>query len=531
MHSADKIQILKAENKTLETHVSDLTKANDTLIKKQAILEAQLTDLLQQFKQMQRARFGSQSERYVDSINGQQGLFHDEVSDLSLKDDEDLDDDEPDPPPKKKKKKKAIADYNHLPMREEIIPVTNDEKTCACGCTKTVIGHEEKWTLNYIPAIVERVCQKREKVACPRCKDTISTAESPAHILPKSVCSPELLSHIVVSKCIDRQPLYHLSKQFELRHGVELSRQTLAKWVIEASKQMMPLVNLFFDEISAYHLSAIDATSIQVLREEGRKATTSSYMYCVRGGPIEKRVIAYAYNASSHKAFVSELFAGYCGDIHSDAQDIFTNLNNIEGINMSYCNAHARRKFEGIAKQSPSDGLAHHAMRVYKKLYDIERRAKRESLNDFERYALRQEKSKPIMDAFKQWLEQFKELTLPQSPLGKAIAYSLNHWTGLSRFLDNGGCEIDNNATERAIKPLVMARKNFLFSCSVEGADAIAVFFSLIQTAILHGWEPTAYLTALFKGIPLCRTFDDYEKLLPWNCQKTVALLPVKRVA
>ena len=123
MNPASKIQALKAENKALETHVLELTEANktlckenETLHKKQSLLEAQLSDFIQQFKQIQRARFWSQSERYMDSHNGQQWLFHDDVLDLSIHTDVDPDD-EPDPPRKKKKKKKAIADYNHLPMR------------------------------------------------------------------------------------------------------------------------------------------------------------------------------------------------------------------------------------------------------------------------------------------------------------------------------------------------------------------------------------------------------------------------------
>ena len=120
---------------------------------------------------------------------------------------------------------------------------------------------------------------------------------------------------------------------------------------------------------------------------------------------------------------------------------------------------------------------------------------------------------------------------LPQSTLGKAIAYSLTHWEGLTRFLDHGELEIDNNATEREIKVLVMARKNFLFSYSVEGAEALGIYFSVIQSARAHGLEPESYLTAVFKAIPLCKTYEDYASLLPWNYAKTLSETESKIVA
>ena len=126
-------------------------------------------------------------------------------------------------------------------------------------------------------------------------------------------------------------------------------------------------------------------------------------------------------------------------------------------------------------------------------------------------------KAKPILEAHKKWLDTHHDLTPGQSPIRKAIAYSLNHWQGLMAYVDDGRVPIDNNATERDIKPFVMARKNFLFAATPAGADSLAVHFSLIITAKYHGLDPMAYYTSIFKRIPLCKTFDDYEKLLPWN--------------
>ena len=126
-------------------------------------------------------------------------------------------------------------------------------------------------------------------------------------------------------------------------------------------------------------------------------------------------------------------------------------------------------------------------------------------------------KSKPILDAFKQWLEDRQKETLPKTPLGVAIAYSLKYWEGLTVFLFDGRIQIDNNATERQIKPFVMARKNFLFACTQKGADALGVHFGLILTAIHHGLEPKSYYEAILIRLPYCQSISDYEALLPWN--------------
>ncbi len=479
--------------------------------------------LMYHFKQLQRSKFGSKSEQFSELFDGETTLFESKELDPGNPFDSDDDDDDPDPKGSRsvkgytRKNKNKVSSYDHLPTKEEIIPVDEAEKTCFCGCQKNVVDYDIKWILCHTPAQFSRLCQKREKVSCPRCKDTIQTAPIVPHILPKAGVSEELLAHIVISKCIDRQPLYHMEKYWNERFGVHISRQTMARWVIDSSKQLMPLINILKESIVDYHFSTIDATKIQVLKETGRKAKTASYMYCIRGGPRDKRAIIYEYNASKQKVFVETLYSDYRGDIQSDAERIFVNLEQKEGITMSYCNAHARRKFEPVAKASQSKGLAYTAMMYFKKIYKVEAKAKAEALSFEERLVLRQTLSMPIVESFYKWLLQSKELVLPQSPLGKAIAYSLNHWSGLTRFLDNGECEIDNNATEREIKVLVMARKNFLFANSVEGAEALGIYFSLIQSARAHNIEPGSYLETIFKAIPHCNSFDDYEALLPWN--------------
>ena len=156
-------------------------------------------------------------------------------------------------------------------------------------------------------------------------------------------------------------------------------------------------------------------------------------------------------------------------------------------------------------------------MRFYKALYAVEREASDAHMTPEQRLTLRSLKSKPILDAFFTWLKECESKTLPKSPIGKAIAYVLSHWDGLHVYLTDGRLEIDNNATERDIKPFVIARKNFLFACTMAGADAFGVHFSLILTARRHGLNPLDYMKTIFEKIPLCKTLDDFEALLPWN--------------
>ena len=182
-------------------------------------------------------------------------------------------------------------------------------------------------------------------------------------------------------------------------------------------------------------------------------------------------------------------------------------------------NTHSRRKFEPVANAATGNGLAKQAMKFYKRIYAIERLAKDKKMSPDQRLALRQLRTKPIMDEFKQWLDINYPTVLPKSPLGKAFNYCLKYWDGLCAFLEDGRLEADNNLTEQEIKPFVIARKNFMFCSSVDGAKALCLHFSLIRTAKRHGLDPYRYYEAILKAIPHCDTVADYEALLPWNIQ------------
>lgn len=290
----------------------------------------------------------------------------------------------------------------------------------------------------------------------------------------------------------------------------------MARWLIDLTTPLRPIYNLLKDQIINYDIASSDATSLQVLKEAGRSPETKSHVYCFRGGPPDKSVVLYDYNASKHQEFVKSWFLGFKGYLHVDADNCF-NLVGSDGATLSLCNAHARRKFEPIAKAAKGQGVAKEAMRYFQKLYKVEREAKDKNLTPTQRYQLRQEKSKPIYEEFNAWLDKIAPTVLPKSTLGNAVSYCIKHRQGLMQFLNDGRVEIDNNLTEQAIKPFVVNRKGFMFCDTVAGANALCLHYGLIKTAKLHNLNPYEYYVALLKKIPHCQTVEDYEQLLPWN--------------
>ena len=502
----EKISLLKDKNKVLQGEKEFLQESLEQY--KQSYEAAQ--NLIRELK---RTCFGSRSERFIDPDNPQIDYLLSELN--AANQNEQSDDEKETTVPEHKRRKQNKKDFSKYPCEIRIIPVADEDRECPCGCQKKVIRYESKTMFHHRPAEYSIIEERREVVACEKgCSNSIQTAPSPKHILPKARTTEALLSHIVVSKVHHRQPHYHLEKYLE---DIDVSRETLSRWFIQLVAPLQPIFNLMKDEIINYDISSLDATTLQVLKEPGRRAKTKSYVYCMLGGPPDKRVILYSYNNKEHKAFVDQWFEGFTGYAHMDADIFFKTFIADEGVHPAFCHAHARRKYEKITKAVKKQGLAHEAMRYYKKLYKIEREAKEENCTPEARYALRQEKSKPILKEFKQWLEDNIMTTPPKSPIRGAMEYQLKRWPGFETFLTDGRLFIDNNHNEQEIKPFVIGRKNFLFSDSVSGAHALCMHFSLVRTALANKLNPYRYYVEILKKIPHCESVDDYEALLPWN--------------
>lgn len=459
-----------------------------------------------------RALYGSKSEKSQDTECDQLGLFEKPLNNAISPP---VDQDDVVKVVEHERKKKKGKKLKDLPRIIKNIPVPDDQRHCSCGCEKQTIGFEVRERLHFVPAIFQIIEEHREKMACPnKCEQSVVTAPVPLQVLPKVKATEEFLAHITVSKVVDRQPLYHLEKQFNLRYDCEIPRNSMARWMIQMAEKFIPLISLMKDSVLDHDVTWLDATTLQVLNEPDRPAERKSYVYCYIGGEPGKQSILYEYNAKDHKQFLKDTLSDYKGYLHCDADNKFDDLPN-SGSVLVHCNAHARRKFEAIATRAKKPGIAKQIMLIYKEIYKIEKECKAFTTENL--HAVRQARVRPLMEKMKSILDEHAHLSQHKLDLGNAIKYARSHWEGLTRFLEDGRLDPDNNFCERNIKPFVMARKNFLFADSVAGADALGVHFSLLVTAQHHKLDPFAYYVHLLKQIPYCSSFSDYEKLLPWN--------------
>lgn len=400
--------------------------------------------------------------------------------------------------------------------------LTEMEKNCSCGGQLTRIGEEISEQLDIIPAQVRVIQHVRPKYACRGCEETIKTSPLPPQPIPKSNASPGLLAHIAVAKYQDALPLYRQEKILQ-RIGVDIPRATLANWMIRLGALIQPLINLIQDKLLAYDILGMDETMIQVLKEPGRKATSNSYLWVQRGGPPDQSVVLFHYDPSRGQAVAEECLSDYQGYIQTDGYEVYGAVaSRRSDIILVGCMAHARRKFDEAVKAQGKKGKlkagkAMMGLSFIQKLYRIERALK--DAPPEERYKARQEQASPVLDDLHLWLEKSLPEVPPGTATGKALNYLHNQWKKLVRYLDDGRLSIDNNATERTIKPFVVGRKNWLFADTVKGAKASANIYSLIETAKANGLEPYHYLRYVFKELPKAEKLDQLEQLLPFNVQ------------
>ena len=426
---------------------------------------------------------------------------------------------------KKPKRKPLPAD---LPRVEVVHDISDEEKVCGCGEQLSKIGEEVSEKLDIIPAKIRVIRHIRFKYACKACEGvqtegpTVKIAPPEPEMIPKGIATAGLLAHIAVSKYQDALPLYRQEKIF-LRHGLDLSRSTMAGWMVRSAESCRPLMDLLEKELLLGPLVNADETPVQVLNEPGRENATQSYMWVFRGGNPFKPVILFRYHPTRSGDVPREILKGYQGYLQTDAFSAYEGIEKeMPGIVLVGCFAHARRNFVKViaargaeAKKKP--GSAEVALEYIRKLYAIEKITRNSGLSPPEMVELRKEKAKPILDEFHEWLKKKATQTPPKGLLGKAVSYALNHWPKLIRYLQNEHITPDNNLAENAIRPFVIGRKNYLFMGHPNGAHAAATLYSLIETAKANGLEPYQYLRYLFEKLPYAQNDEDYKALLPQN--------------
>ncbi|MGH8627601.1 MAG: IS66 family transposase [Gammaproteobacteria bacterium] len=410
-----------------------------------------------------------------------------------------------------------------LPRIEVIHDLSAEEKFCAHdGEALVAIGAECSEQLDIIPAQVRVIRHVRKKYACPHCQQGIKTAPLPPQPIPKSLASPGLLAHVAVAKYQDALPLYRQERILK-RIGVDISRATLATWMIQLGGLVQPLINLLRDRMLTYDLLQMDETTVQVLKEPGKAAQSKSYLWVQRGGPPGQPIILFDYDPSRSQTVPLRLLEGYQGYLQVDGYEGYNAVGSQPQMTLVGCMAHARRKFDEAIKaqgkahqQDPMKvGNAQHGLHSIRALYRIEREVK--DATPEERYRVRREKAKPQLETMRTWLDSVLPTVPPESLTGKALTYLHNQWPKLIRYLEDGRLAIDNNKIENAIRPFVIGRNNWLFCDTVHGAKSSASLYGLIETAKANGHEPYYYLRHVFTELPQATSLADIEALLPFN--------------
>lgn len=482
--------------------------------------EQQISILLEQIRMLRLALFGKKSEKLpAGSTMMQIPLF-------DLPEPEDI---EPakvviESHSRKKPGRRPLP--AELPRVEILHDLADEEKICACGCELSRIGEEATEQLDIVPARIQVLRHVRPKYACRQCEGveddgpSVRIAPAPPQIIPRSIASPGLLAHVLTAKFVDHLPFYRQEKFFA-RLGVELGRATMCNWAMRAADACMPLLNLIKDEILEGRLINIDETTVQVLAEPGRAATSTSYMWLFRRGDPERPALIYQYHPSRAGEVARDFLGDFKGYVQTDGFCGYDFLSHRPGVRHAGCLAHVRRKFMDVIKAQGKNhkvGSADQALAYIQQLYGLEKGTRGLAPDAIKEMRLQQ--ARPLWDNFHQWLLNHTSRTPPKGLLGKAISYALNQWDRLQVYLEDGIITPDNNMAENAIRPFVIGRKNWLFSGTPKGAEASALLYSLIETAKANGCEPYSYLRHIFDQLPLVNSLAGYEALLPWNIDR-----------
>jgi hypothetical protein len=326
-----------------------------------------------------------------------------------------------------------------------------------------------------------------------------------------------MLAHVIDGKFNRHMPLYRQEDIFN-RAGLSVTRATLSHWLIKSAELLSPLVKIMTDIIQNYDIAWADETPLQVLKDKDKKGSGKSYMWLFIGGPPEQRSFIYHYHATRATQVATDFFEDFKGYLHADCYNAYTALGKKDDITHVACMAHARRYFMDIVRQTKKQkGLAYQVVELIGKLYHLEKLLKENHATPDEIKLKREERARPILLQIKKLLDDNISKVPPQSPLGKAIAYMLTHWQALNHYLLDGRLEIDNNRSERSIKPFVIGRKNWLFHGNDKGARAGATLYSLIETCKAHQVDVFAWLKHALTHMRQADTLEKMEALLPFN--------------
>jgi transposase len=384
--------------------------------------------------------------------------------------------------------------------RERVVhDVPLEERPCPdCGAIRRPFGEEVREQLEYVPASLIVLRHVRPKYACEACRAHVAIAQRLPEPIEKGLPGPGLMAHVAVSKYADHLPLYRQEGIFK-RSGVELSRSTMCDWMAAAAGLLAPIVKAMLRRVLRSDVVQTDDTTVPVQEHDGPGIKTGRLW--VHIGDSDNHFVVYDYTPDRSGAGPGRIFKGFEGYLQADAYSAYDSLFLDGKIVEVGCWMHARRKFYDARTSDPT--RSHLMLAWVVGLYEVEADAKEEQKKHPEwddaawhdyRHDLRSRRSRPLLEAIHTWLEAERPKALPKSPIGEAIGYALNHWAALIRPWEAGFLEIDNGASERAMKPVALGRKNWLFAGSDEGGRTAATLMSLCATCKERGIDPFVYL-------------------------------------
>ena len=410
--------------------------------------------LEEKVRYLQSKLFGRKSEKHIETTEEQLIMF-DEAEDVVFEEEEKESLVEVPSHKRRKRGRRPLPD--HLPRIEILHDIPEDEKQCDCGKQKKEMGREISEKLFYEPAKVYVERHIRPKYACEdECgaingEGAVIIAPAPAQIIPKSIATPSLLAHIMVSKFADALPFYRQTKIFE-RIGVNLPRATMCNWAVHIGNKCEILIDLMKEEIRSGPLINIDETTVQVMKEPGRKNITKSYMWVFRGGDPDKPCLVYEYHPTRAGSTPVDFLGDYQGYVQTDGYQVYDGLEKQDKVILVGCWAHARRKFAEVLKSGGSgknrkgkSSKAGVAVKYIKQIYAIEKKAKELELSFEAVKELREKEVRPVLAEFYIWLTDVQKSIPPKSLLGKAVSYTVNQWPKLINYIKDGRITPDNN--------------------------------------------------------------------------------------
>lgn len=520
------------ENEELSAKVLQLETRNRQL-------EEEIRWLKEQFLLARHKRFGASSERILNDASQGELLFNEAETVVDSPQEESIEKESITYTRRTKSvghRQEMLAD-----LATETIDyrLPEDERDCpCCGGPMHEMSSRTREELDIIPAQVKVIRHISYIYACRHCdrnetETPVVTASSPAPIIPKSLASASAIAFIMGMKFVEAMPLYRLEKHFE-RMGVELPRAVLSNWMLKGGEMLEPIYARMRERLLELPILHADETTLQVIREEGRRAQSKSYMWLYRSGRDGPPIVLYEYQPTREGGHPRLFLMDFAGYLHVDG---YAGYHGIGGVKLVGCWSHARRKFTDAvnvlpkAHRNDANQLTNIGLAYINRLFEIERELRDGSPE--ERKAARDQRSKPAVDDIKTWLDTQATRVLPKSALGQAISYCQGQWPKLIAFLEDGRLELDNNRAERSIKPFVIGRKNWLFANTPRGAKTSAVIYSIVETAKENGLNPPAYLKYIFDQLPNIDPTDKValDTLLPWNDSVQAALKPIAKTA